>query len=115
MPETEPGPAFPHLHVRPRWGWLNDPNGLCRVDGTYHVFFQHNPYEPVHGHLHWGHVSSPDLLRWTEHPLALVPQPGTPDAAGCWSGCVTDDDRTPTAVLTAVPRWPSRPEVWQPA
>ncbi|MGI3782058.1 MAG: glycoside hydrolase family 32 protein, partial [Janthinobacterium lividum] len=75
MPETEPGPGFPRLHVRPRWGWLNDPNGLIKVDGTYHVFFQHNPYEPVHGHIHWGHVSSTDLLSWTEHPVALVPQP----------------------------------------
>jgi beta-fructofuranosidase len=101
--EPDPGPAFPHLHVRPRWGWMNDPNGLCRVDGTYHVFFQHNPYEPVHGHVHWGHVSSTDLLAWTEQPLALVPQPGTPDAAGCWSGCVTVDDGVPTAVFTAVP------------
>jgi beta-fructofuranosidase len=73
------------------------------VDGTYHVFFQHNPYEPVHGHIHWGHASSTDLLTWTEHPVALVPQPGTPDAAGCWSGCVTDDAGTPTAVFTAVP------------
>ncbi|SDU99026.1 beta-fructofuranosidase [Microlunatus sagamiharensis] len=103
MLEPDPGPSFPRLHVRPRRGWLNDPNGLCRVDGTYHVFFQHNPYEPVHGHVHWGHVSSDDLLRWTEHPLALVPQPGTPDAAGCWSGCVTVDDGVPTAVFTAVP------------
>ena len=103
MPETAPGPEFPHLHIRPRWGWLNDPNGVCRVDGRYHVFFQHNPYEPVHGHIHWGHVSSTDLLRWTEHPVALVPQPGTLDAAGCWSGCVTDDAGTPTAVLTGVP------------
>ena len=103
MTQPEPGPDFPRLHVRPRWGWLNDPNGLCRVDGTYHVFFQHNPYEPVHGHVHWGHASSTDLLGWTEQPLALVPQPGTPDAAGCWSGCVTDDDGTPTAVFTAVP------------
>jgi beta-fructofuranosidase len=103
VPETTPGPDFPRLHIRPRWGWVNDPNGLIEVDGTYHVFFQHNPYEPVHGHIHWGHVSSTDLLTWTEHPLALVPQPGTPDAAGCWSGCVTDDAGTPTAVLTAVP------------
>jgi beta-fructofuranosidase len=103
MPETEPGPDFPRLHIRPRWGWLNDPNGLIRVDGTFHVFFQHNPYEPVHGHIHWGHVSSGDLLTWTEHPVALVPQPGTADAAGCWSGCVTDDAGTPTAVFTAVP------------
>jgi beta-fructofuranosidase len=106
VPEPEPGPDFPRLHIRPRWGWVNDPNGLCRVDGTYHVFFQHNPYEPVHGHIHWGHVSSTDLLTWTEHPLALVPQPGTPYAAGCWSGCVTDDAGTPSAVLTAVPDHP---------
>ncbi len=98
-----PGPDFPRLHIRPRWGWLNDPNGLAKVDGTYHVFFQHNPYEPVHGHIHWGHASSTDLLTWTDQPLALVPQPGTPDAAGCWTGCVTDDDGIPTAVLTAVP------------
>ena len=103
MPEPDPGPAFPRLHIRPRWGWLNDPNGLVRVDGTYHVFFQHNPDEPVHGHIHWGHASSTDLLSWTEHPVALTPQPGTPDAAGCWSGCVTVDDETPTAVFTAVP------------
>lgn len=103
MPETEPGPDFPRLHIRPRWGWVNDPNGLIKVDGNYHVFFQHNPYEPVHGHIHWGHVSSTDLLTWVEHPLALVPQPGTSDAAGCWTGCITDDDGTPTAVLTAVP------------
>ena len=103
MPQPAPGPAFPRLHVRPRWGWLNDPNGLCRVDGTYHVFFQHNPYEPVHGHVHWGHASSTDLLTWTDEPLALVPLPGTPDAAGCWSGCVTVDAGTPTAVFTAVP------------
>ncbi len=103
MDQPDPGPSFPRLHVRPRWGWLNDPNGLCRVDGTYHVFFQHNPYEPVHGHVHWGHVSSTDLLTWTEQPLALVPQPGTADAAGCWSGCVTVDDGVPTAVFTAVP------------
>ncbi len=103
MPDHDPGPDFPHLHVRPRWGWLNDPNGVSRVDGTYHVFFQHNPYEPVHGHIHWGHVSSTDLLAWTEHPVALVPRPGTVTAAGCWSGCVTDDGGTPTAVFTAVP------------
>ncbi|SER03496.1 glycoside hydrolase family 32 protein [Microlunatus flavus] len=103
MHAPEPGPELPRLHVRPREGWVNDPNGLCRVDGTYHVFFQHNPYAPVHGDIHWGHASSTDLLTWTEHPPALVPQPGTPDAAGCWSGCVTDDAGTPTAVFTAVP------------
>ena len=96
-------PAFPRLHVRPPSGWLNDPNGLCRVNGTYHVFFQHNPVSVQHGAICWGHMSSPDLLRWTEQPLALQPRPGAIDAAGCWSGCVVDDDGVPTAVYTAVP------------
>ncbi len=95
-------PTFPRLHGRPRRGWLNDPNGLARVDGTWHVFFQHNPSAAVHGAIAWGHVSSPDLLHWTEQPLALVPRPGQADAAGCWSGCLVDDGGVPTAVYTAV-------------
>jgi beta-fructofuranosidase len=96
-------PAFPALHIRPARGWLNDPNGLCRIDGTYHVFFQYNPHAPVHGDVHWGHVTSPDLLHWTEQPVALFPRPAGIDAAGCWSGCIVDDDGVPTAVYTANP------------
>ncbi len=96
-------PAFPALHIRPSRGWLNDPNGLCRIDGTYHVFFQYNPHAPVHGNVHWGHVSSTDLLHWTEQPVALTPRPAGIDAAGCWSGCVVDDDGVPTALYTANP------------
>jgi beta-fructofuranosidase len=96
-------PAFPALHIRPDRGWLNDPNGLCRIDGTYHVFFQYNPHAPVHGNVHWGHVSSTDLLHWTEHEVALTPRPAGIDAAGCWSGCIVDDDGVPTAVYTANP------------
>ncbi len=96
-------PAFPRLHVRPPTGWVNDPNGLCRVDGTYHVFFQHNPDSPTHGAICWGHQSSSDLLHWTEEPVALRPTPGSVDAGGCWSGCIVDDGGVPTAVYTAVP------------
>jgi beta-fructofuranosidase len=96
-------PAFPALHIRPARGWLNDPNGLCRIDGTYHVFFQYNPHAPVHGNVHWGHVSSTDLLHWQEHPVALFPRVAQIDAAGCWSGCIVDDHGVPTAVYTANP------------
>jgi beta-fructofuranosidase len=99
-------PTFPGLHVRPARGWLNDPNGLCRIDGRYHVFFQYNPDGPVHGNIHWGHVSSTDLLSWQEHPYALVPRPGGIDAEGCWSGCIIDDAGVPTAVYTANPGHP---------
>lgn len=101
-----PDPTFPALHVRPAHGWLNDPNGLARIDGVWHVFFQHNPREPVHRDVAWGHVSSTDLLVWREHPVALAPRPGQLDAAGCWSGCLVVEDGVPTAVYTAVRNGP---------
>jgi beta-fructofuranosidase len=82
---------------------MNDPNGVCRIDGRYHVFFQYNPDAPVHSDVAWGHVSSTDLLHWQEHPIALAPRPGLIDGAGCWSGCVVDDAGVPTAVYTANP------------
>lgn len=95
-------PAFPRLHGRPTVGWVNDPNGLCRVDGRYHVFFQHNPHRPRHRDIHWGHVSSTDLVTWRHEPVALAPRPGEIDAHGCWSGCMVVDGDTPTAVYSAV-------------
>ncbi|HEY5783515.1 MAG TPA: glycoside hydrolase family 32 protein [Microlunatus sp.] len=90
----------PSLHIHPRHGWLNDPNGICRIDGRYHVFYQHNPAGPVHEDVHWAHVSSTDLLCWSDEPIALAPRPDGPDSGGCWSGCVVVDDGTPTAVYT---------------
>ena len=92
----------PSLHIRPAQGWLNDPNGVCRIDGVYHVFFQYNPATHLHTDICWGHVSSTDLLHWTAEPVALVPRPGGLDANGCWSGCVVDDGGVPTAVYTAI-------------
>ena len=99
-------PSFPALHIRPPQGWLNDPNGLCRIDSRYHVFFQYNPIAPVFGAMHWGHVSSTDLLNWHVHPIALAPRPGLIDQAGCWTGCIVDDRGVPTAVYTANPDHP---------
>jgi beta-fructofuranosidase len=95
-------PGFPGLHVRPPYGWVNDPNGLALIDGRYHVFFQYNPDRPLHGSIKWGHASSTDLLSWDYHEPALVNRPGTIDQAGCWTGCVVDDHGVPTAVYTAV-------------
>ncbi|MDT0345062.1 glycoside hydrolase family 32 protein [Streptomyces litchfieldiae] len=99
-----PDPHAPRLRVRPPANWINDPNGPFRWRGRYHLFYQHNPAAPVHANVHWGHVSSPDLVRWDHHPIALTPTPGGPDEAGCWSGCVVDDDGVPTAVYTGIDR-----------
>lgn len=95
-------PTFPSLHGRPARGWVNDPNGLARVGGRYHVFFQHNPDVPRHEAVSWGHASSADLVTWTQEPVALRPRHGQPDQAGCWTGCVTLDEGVPTAVYSGV-------------
>ena len=94
--------TYPSLHVRPPSGWVNDPNGPVFWRGRWHLFYQHNPYGPVHERIHWGHASSSDLVTWRDHPIALVPSDTGPDHRGCWSGCVVDDAGTATAVYTGV-------------
>ncbi|MFI6871992.1 glycoside hydrolase family 32 protein [Streptomyces sp. NPDC050400] len=95
----------PRLHVRPAAGqWCNDPNGPLFHNGRYHLFLQHNPHAAVWGDIHWAHASSPDLVRWTDHGIALTPTPGGPDALGAWSGCAVVEDGVPTAVYTGMDR-----------
>ncbi|PMC76155.1 glycoside hydrolase family 32 protein [Brachybacterium sp. UMB0905] len=95
--------AFPALHrVHPR-GWLNDPNGILRsADGRWHVYFQFNPHSARHERIHWGHMSSPDMVTWRQEPLGPVPRPGEADQDGCWSGVGLMDGDTPTLVYSGV-------------
>jgi len=94
---------FPHLHVRPTHGWVNDPNGIGQWDGRWHVMYQWNPNAPEHRDVHWGHMSSPDLLSWRDEGVALRPRPGRLDAAGVWSGVAVQEAAGVALVYTAVP------------
>ncbi len=83
---------YPAYHIAARAGWINDPNGLVYHNGRYHVFYQHHPYGTQWGPMHWGHVSSADMVQWDREPIALAPSIEA-DRDGCWSGsCVTGDD-----------------------
>lgn len=62
----------PALHFAARNTWLNDPNGLIHHGGAYHLYYQNNPLGNVWGNMSWGHATSPDLLNWTEHPVAIA-------------------------------------------
>ncbi|WP_418285741.1 glycoside hydrolase family 32 protein [Halorubrum sp. DTA46] len=90
----------PAYHLTPPANWLNDPNGLIRWNGSYHVFYQYNPAGPFHNTIHWGHAVSDDLVTWRDEPVALSPSPDGPDRDGCWSGCAVDDDGTATLLYT---------------
>ena len=76
---------YPRYHLAPQAGWMNDPNGLVWFDGYYHAFYQHHPYSPVWGPMHWGHARSLDMVNWEHLPVALAPE-GPEDKDGCYSG-----------------------------
>lgn len=61
----------PTYHFAPKQNWLNDPNGLVYYNGNYHLFFQHNPFGNIQGHLSWGHATSKDIMRWEELSVAI--------------------------------------------
>ena len=81
----------PQIHYTPAKNWINDPNGMIFIDGTYHLYYQYNPQGNGWGNLSWGHATSTDMLHWEEQPVALQP-----DALGMiFSGsAVCDKDNT---------------------
>lgn len=63
----------PQIHFSPPAHWMNDPNGMVYINGTYHLFYQHFPDSTIWGPMHWGHAISKDLIHWEHQPIAIYP------------------------------------------
>ena len=63
----------PAYHHTPRYGWMNDPNGMFWKDGLWHLYFQYNPYGSKWQNMTWGHSTSRDLVHWEQQPNAIEP------------------------------------------
>jgi beta-fructofuranosidase len=98
------------LHYSPESGVFGDPIPFF-WKGEYHIFYQNSPGEFSFNKMRWGHIKSRDLIYWKSLPDALVPEPDSPDAYGCWTesiiqhknrfhifytGCAGQDGRSQT-------------------
>lgn len=79
------------LHLKAPGNWINDPNGFICYQGEYHLFYQHFPYAPRWGTMHWGHAVSPDLIHWKHLGVALYPTKDY-DQNGIFSGSALEQD-----------------------
>lgn len=100
--KAQADPLRPVYHLTAAANWINDPNGPIFFNNEYHVFFQHNPYGPDWGNISWGHVVSRDLVYWKHLPVALIPEPGSYDKDGVFSGCCVIQNDIPTIIYTGV-------------
>ncbi len=81
----------PQFHFSPAVNWCNDPNGLVYNNGTYHLFYQHNPFGNVWGHMTWAHATSTDLVHWKHQPIAIPEENGVMIFSGT---CLVDKNNT---------------------
>jgi len=81
----------PNFHLAPQTGWLNDPNGLCQLDGVNHIFFQYSPSTPFGGDKDWGHYATKDFINYEFTGVFM--EPDIPeDRSGVYSGSALVED-----------------------
>ena len=93
-------PHRPRYHLIAPASKMGDPNGPIFWNGTYHMFYIHDP--SFGGTQSWGHAVSDDLVHWKHLPTALAPMPRGSDKDGCWSGSTIINNGIPTIFYTGV-------------
>ncbi|WP_077922941.1 GH32 C-terminal domain-containing protein [Spirosoma sp. 209] len=100
-------PNRPLFHALPPANWTNEPHGLVKHNGAYHLFYQRTPNGPFKTLMHWGHTVSRDLVNWYHAKDALWPTlewsaTNGYDMKGIWSGDVVMDGNKAYAFYTNV-------------
>ena len=94
---------YPKFHIASNGGWINDPNGLCFYKGRWHVFYQLHPYGTQWGPMHWGHVSSADMVNWKREPIMFAPSLEE-EKDGVFSGSFSPAVQPPSAISASMAR-----------
>ncbi|MEZ5164891.1 MAG: hypothetical protein R2683_04715 [Bifidobacterium adolescentis] len=63
---------YPKFHIASNGGWIND-RTACASTRAVGVFYQLHPYGARWGPMHWGHVSSTDMVNWKREPIMFAP------------------------------------------
>jgi len=87
----------PAYHFTPAANFMNDPVGMIRHQGVYHLFYQYNPSGSTAGNGSWGHATSTDLVHWSQRPIAMAAD----EDEEIWSGSVVLDQANSTGFGTA--------------
>ena len=88
MNKAPADPWRPAYHLTPPAGTLGDPNGLCQVGDTYHIFDVTSPLNcrvTSRTPCVWGHFTTKDFLHYTLQPIAIYPDKRR-DRDGVYSG-----------------------------
>ncbi len=65
---------YPNFHIAPKFGLLNDPNGLSYYNGEYQIFYQHCPGDVKHGMKNWHHLTTKDFITYNDYGIKLKPE-----------------------------------------
>lgn len=94
-------------HLMPLSGTLADPNGMCQVNDTYHIYYVHNPIELQEKQRVpsvWGHYTTKDFIHYKREPIAIFPDHPR-DKDGVYSGSMLIENQTFYAFYTGNVRY----------
>lgn len=69
--EAGGGAYRPSFHLTPGAHWMNDPQRPFLLGGVWHFYYLYNKDYPTGNGTEWRHLTSPDLVHWTDRGTAI--------------------------------------------